>query len=407
MIEAHRGGGVVLTVSRRIMLGFAVCLILLLVVVVIGWWALGRTTSAYDQALEARRAVLVPAVEVESDIRAANVENLRFLLAPNERHMLQRDSLLNVTRTRIAALRTTDAGGGERWMAITDLIERWTATWRAAAAAARAGNRADAERIRTREAEPLRDQLDAAIRQVVLETQQRTDSVATTGRERAGDARQMLIISAAIALITGGLAAAALSRSINRALVETATGIASSTSQILAATGEQAAGTAESMAAVAETVATVDEVTQTANQAAERARTVAETVQRTADRGRDGQRAVEESGVAMRAVQTQVESIAGTIVSLAEQAQAIGDIITAVSDIAEQTKLLALNAAVESARAGEHGRGFAVVAAEIKSLAGLAKQSTTQVRQILGEIQRATSAAVMATEQGTKQVSVA
>ena len=397
------------TVSRRIMTGFAVCLALVLAVAIVGWWALGRTTSAYDRALEARRTVLVPALEVESDIRAANVENLRFVIMPNERYRVHRDSLLREVGERINTLRVAGAGAGgaERWTTIGDLIERWTTASRAATDAMAAGNRVEAERIRVQQSEPLRDDLDASIRRVVTETQHRTDSIAADGRQSADSARQWLIYSAIIALIIGVLSALGLSRSINRPLQESATVIASSAAEILAATTQQAAGTNESMAAVSETVATVDEVTQTANQAAQRARTVAETAQRAADRGRDGQRAVDDSVVAMRAVQTQVESIAGTIVSLAEQAQAIGDIITAVSDIAEQTKLLALNAAVESARAGEHGRGFAVVAAEIKNLAGQAKQSTTQVRQMLGEIQRATSAAVMATEQGTKQVTVA
>ena len=43
--------------------------------------------------------------------------------------------------------------------------------------------------------------------------------------------------------------------------------------------------------------------------------------------------------------------------------------------------------------------------ARIKALADQSKKATTQVRQILGEIQKATNAAVMATEQGTKSVS--
>jgi len=63
-----------------------------------------------------------------------------------------------------------------------------------------------------------------------------------------------------------------------------------------------------------------------------------------------------------------------------------------------------VNAAIEAAKAGEHGKGFAVVAQEVKNLATQSKQATAQVRGILGVIQKATSAAVLATEQGSKAV---
>ena len=78
-----------------------------------------------------------------------------------------------------------------------------------------------------------------------------------------------------------------------------------------------------------------------------------------------------------------------------------------VNDVAEQTNLLALNAAIEASRAGEHGKGFAVVASEVKALADQSKKATTQVRQILGEIQRATNTAVLSTEEVTRGVAAA
>src|SRR3546814_17620841 len=91
----------------------------------------------------------------------------------------------------------------------------------------------------------------------------------------------------------------------------------------------------------------------------------------------------------MGTVREQTGSIAESILALAEQAQAIGEIIATVSDIAEQTNLLALNAAIEASRAGEHGKGFTVVANEIKALADQSKKATVPVRQHLGENTRA------------------
>jgi methyl-accepting chemotaxis protein len=190
-------------------------------------------------------------------------------------------------------------------------------------------------------------------------------------------------------------------------LSDTAQNLVSATAEILAGTTQQAAGAQEQAAAVAQTVTTVNEVVQTSEQAAERARAVAEISHRSLDYSRSGRKVVDESIEVMATVRTQVESSAESILALAEQAQAIGDIIASVNEIAEQTNLLALNAAIEASRAGEHGKGFGVVAAEVKTLADQSKKATAQVRQILNEIQKATSSAVMTTEECSKSVNVA
>ncbi|MGC3990737.1 MAG: methyl-accepting chemotaxis protein [Chthoniobacteraceae bacterium] len=65
-----------------------------------------------------------------------------------------------------------------------------------------------------------------------------------------------------------------------------------------------------------------------------------------------------------------------------------------------------MNAAIEAAKAGEHGKGFTVVAQEVKSLAEQSRGATNQVRTILSDIQRATAAAVLSTEQGSKAVEI-
>jgi PAS domain S-box-containing protein len=179
------------------------------------------------------------------------------------------------------------------------------------------------------------------------------------------------------------------------------------TAQILASTSDQAAGAQEQAAAVSQTVATVDQVAQTSAQGAQRAKGVGEAVQNALDVGQNGRRAIEDSIAALDRLKEQVESTAQNILMLAEQAQAIGEIIATVNDIAEQTNLLALNAAIEASRAGEHGKGFAVVASEVKALADQSKRATAQVRQILGEIQKATNTAVLSTEEVTRGVASA
>jgi methyl-accepting chemotaxis protein len=192
--------------------------------------------------------------------------------------------------------------------------------------------------------------------------------------------------------------------SLNREILEGVNVLASSASEILASTTQMAAGAAEAATAVSQTTTTVEEVKQTAQLSSQKAKYVSDSAQRAAQSSVNGKLAVEESIAGMNRIKDQMGSIAESIVRLSEQGQAIGEIITTVNNLAEQSNLLAVNAAIEAAKAGEQGKGFAVVAQEVKNLADQSKQATAQIRTILNDIQRATNAAVMATEQGTKAV---
>ncbi len=176
------------------------------------------------------------------------------------------------------------------------------------------------------------------------------------------------------------------------------------TQQILDATSRQITMANEQDAVVTETTATVNEVRATVTETAERAQSVAETAQVSVDISRGGTDAVAETISGMEIIRRRVEDIADNILVLSEHTQQIGEIIATVNNLADQSRMLALNASVEAARAGEEGKGFAVVAMEVRNLADQNRDATIQVREILGEIQRATNTAVMVTEEGSKGV---
>ncbi|MFB2878357.1 GAF domain-containing protein [Floridanema aerugineum] len=101
------------------------------------------------------------------------------------------------------------------------------------------------------------------------------------------------------------------------------------------------------------------------------------------------------------------ETVAKTgkkIKRLSESSQKISKAVNLIGNLATQTNLLALNAAIEATRAGEYGKGFAVVADEVRSLARQSAAATTEIEQIVQEIQEETGEVVQAIETGIQQV---
>lgn len=180
--------------------------------------------------------------------------------------------------------------------------------------------------------------------------------------------------------------------------------LSASAAQISTSTSQLAASASETAAAVSETTTTVEEVRQTAQVSSQKARAVSDSAQRASQVSDSGRRMTEDTAASMGRIQQQMEAIAESMMRLSEQSLEVGQIVATVEDLAAQSKVLAVNASIEAVKAGEFGKGFAVVAQEVRSLAEQSRQATAQVRTILNDIQKATSAAVLATEQGSHAV---
>ncbi|MET0051719.1 MAG: methyl-accepting chemotaxis protein [Candidatus Thiodiazotropha sp.] len=139
--------------------------------------------------------------------------------------------------------------------------------------------------------------------------------------------------------------------------------------------------------AVTEMAATVREIAQSAEAAASSARDADQQAQ-------SGKQVVQDVTQAIHHLADEMGTASDAVNLLAKESENIGSVSDVISGITEQTSLLALNAAIEAARAGEQGRGFAVVADEVRSLANRTQQATTEIREMIEQLQRETGNAV-------------
>ena len=166
-------------------------------------------------------------------------------------------------------------------------------------------------------------------------------------------------------------------------------GVASAATE-LQATAQAMSATAEETNAQATTVAAASE------QASNNVQTVATAGEELSSSISEIGRQVGEAGTISRKAVEQAERTSAQIITLAEAAQKIGDVVQLINDIAAQTNLLALNATIEAARAGDAGKGFAVVASEVKNLATQTAKATEEITGKIAEMQSATQESTVA-----------
>ncbi|MDR2669841.1 MAG: methyl-accepting chemotaxis protein [Desulfovibrio sp.] len=136
--------------------------------------------------------------------------------------------------------------------------------------------------------------------------------------------------------------------------------------------------------------AAMDEMNSTVLNVARNASLASESAVNARQKANSGSVIVNECINAIKQVSDEVGTLRTFMSNLGKEAEGIGEVITVINDIADQTNLLALNAAIEAARAGEAGRGFAVVADEVRKLAEKTMTATKDVTDAVRSIQEGT-----------------
>jgi twitching motility protein PilJ len=149
--------------------------------------------------------------------------------------------------------------------------------------------------------------------------------------------------------------------------------------------------------AIREMAVSIDEVSANAAESA----AVAERAVTIASKGAD---VVQLTITGMDTIRGQIQETSKRIKRLGESSQEIGDIVSLINDIADQTNILSLNAAIQASMAGDAGRGFAVVADEVQRLAERSSAATKQIAALVKTIQTDTNEAVISMEQTTAEV---
>ncbi|WP_227679801.1 methyl-accepting chemotaxis protein [Psychrobacter frigidicola] len=167
--------------------------------------------------------------------------------------------------------------------------------------------------------------------------------------------------------------------------------------ELAEASEHQAQEIAGVSAAINEMAVSIDQVSTNATESA----TVA---QRSVAIAYNGADVVQRSIEGMNVIRDQIQDTSKRIKRLGESSQEIGDIVSLINDIADQTNVLALNAAIQASMAGEAGRGFAVVADEVQRLAERSANATKQIETLVKAIQADTNEAVMSMESTTSEV---
>ncbi len=154
---------------------------------------------------------------------------------------------------------------------------------------------------------------------------------------------------------------------------------------------------------VEETSAAMTEMSASIRQIEQNALRSREAAENASSEAKSGVVAVERSAQSVKELQGSFGKTVEAMKLLGQRSEEVGNILSVIDEVMEQTHLLALNAAIIAAQAGEHGKSFAVVASEIRGLAEKTSVSTREIASLVSSVQAEVHKAV---ESVTSQTAV-